>query len=126
MPAYVPPGWPDSVRPPGAEDWERTAVAFLFDCCPPDFRSFPVLRRHPIVLAKFAAAFVVGQHRSAQEGLAGVRTELARVVPPEVVQEAAEAWLEQEARLSRTRRAVGLLEEALLGRVFVPGLGAGR
>ena len=34
----------------------------------------------------------------------------------------AQAWLEQGARLTRTRRAVSLLEEALRGRVFVPKL----
>ena len=33
---YVPPGWPDAVRPPGAPDWEHTAVAFLIDYFPPD------------------------------------------------------------------------------------------
>ncbi|MFZ0531016.1 MAG: hypothetical protein WAL91_10840, partial [Propionicimonas sp.] len=60
-PAYAPPGWPDRVRPPEAPDWERTAVAFLFDCCPADYRGYPVLRRHPVVLARFAAQFVESQ-----------------------------------------------------------------
>lgn len=122
MTAYVPPGWPDQVQPPGSPDWERTAVAYLLDCCPPDFRAYAVLRRHPTVLARFAVEFAAGQHRSAREGLAGVRTSLATLVPPEVVQSAAEAWLEQEARLIRTLRAVGLVEEALRGRTFVARL----
>src|SRR4051812_49588967 len=73
MEAYAPPGWPDGVRPPGAPDWDVSAVAFLFDCCPADFRSYPVLRRHPLVLALFAVHFVAGQCRAAQEGLAGGR-----------------------------------------------------
>ena len=118
----MPPGWPDQVRPPGAPDWERTAVSFLLDCCPPDFRAYQVLRRHPVVLARFAAEFVTGQHRTAREGLAAVRTALAGTVTPEVVQAAAEVWLAQEARLRRTLRAVALVEDAIRGRVFVPRL----
>ena len=43
----VPPGWPVEVRPPGAPDWERTAVAWLFDLVPPDYRAHEVLRRYP-------------------------------------------------------------------------------
>ena len=116
---YVPPGWPEVVHPPGSVDWELTATAYLLDCCPPDFRGYPVLRRHPVVLARFAAQFVDGQYSSAQAGLAGSRVSLSRYVSAEVLQSAAEAWLEQTARLARTRRAVALVEEALRGKVFV-------
>ena len=117
--AYTPPGWPSRVRPPGTPDWEATAAAFLLDCCPSDYRAYPVLRRHPVVLARFAAEFVESQVRASADGLAGVRTSLADHVPPEVVQSAAEAWAEQGARLVRLRREVGLVEEALRGKVFV-------
>lgn len=119
MNAYTPPGWPETVRPPGAEDWEATAIAFLLDCCPADFRAYAVLRRHPLVLARFAAQFVAGQADAAREGLEEVRTSLARDVAPEVVTSAADAWLEQSARLVRRRRAVGLVADALRGQVFV-------
>jgi len=116
---YTPPGWPERVRPPGAPDWEATAIAFLFDCCPADFRAYPVLRNHPVVLARFAMQFVEGQYHSTQEGLAGVRIRLLDYVRPDVVEAAAEAWLEQSAQLVRVRRAVALVEEALRGKVFV-------
>lgn len=116
---YTPPGWPDSVRPPGAPDWESTAVAFLLDCCPADFRAYPVLRRHPVVLARFATQFVNSQYDATQEGLAGARVSLADYVSAEVVEAAAQAWLQQGAQLVRVRRAVALIEEALRGRVFV-------
>ncbi len=116
---YVPPGWPSQVRPPGVSGWEATAIAYLLDCCPPDFRSYRVLRNHPIVLAQFATHFVDGQHEASQRGLAAVRTSLGEYVGAEVVEAATQAWLEQGARLARTRRAVVLVEEALRGRVFV-------
>ena len=119
---YLPPGWPERVRPPGSQDWEATAVAYLLDCCPADFRAYRVLHNHPVVLARFAAQFVEGQCRTTEEGLAGIRTSLAGHVSYEVVEAAAQAWLEQAARLARTRRAVGLVEEALRGRRFVPRL----
>ncbi|HET9871363.1 MAG TPA: hypothetical protein VFP89_02040 [Propionibacteriaceae bacterium] len=122
MTVYVPPGWPESVRPPGSEDWEQTASEFLLDCCPADFRRYSVLRRHPVVLARFAAQFVEGQLGSARAGLAGARVSLSEYVGPAVLESASEAWLEQAAQLARTRRAVGLVEQALRGTHFVPRL----
>jgi hypothetical protein len=122
MVAFTPPGWPAAVRPPGAPDWQASATAFLFDCCPPDFRGYPVLRRHPTVLARFATRFVEGQCEVAQTAVRLIRTELAGQVPTEIVAAAAEAWLEQSAGLLRTRRAVRLVEEALQGAAFVPKL----
>lgn len=119
---YVPPGWPDAVYPPGAPDWEATAVAFLLDCCPPDYRLYPVLRRHPVVLARFAAEFVEGQYRASQSGLSQVRASLAEYVDPPVIESAAEAWQSETAQLVRTRRAVALIEEALRGRIFIQKL----
>ena len=118
-PVYVPPGWPTRVRPPGAPDWESTAISFLLDCCPPDFRAYRVLRNHPIVLARFAARFIEGQHRCSQEGIAEIRTSLKDVVASDVIEAAAEAWLAEDARLARTRRAVLLVEQALRGQAFV-------
>ena len=97
-------------------------MAYLFDCCPADFRGYRVLRLHPLVLARFAVHFVAGQCQAAQEGLAGIRTSLDGRVPAPVVEAAAEAWLEQAARLVRTKRAVGLVEEALGGQEFTPRL----
>ena len=125
-PTYTPPGWPERVRPPGASHWEASAVAWLLDCCPADFRAYPVLRHHPVVLAQFAERFVEGQCEVVQDGLAAVRSGLRGRVPPDVVDTAAQLWLEQGARLMRTRRAVGLVTGALRGRTYVPQLGGHR
>lgn len=118
----VPPGWPSTVRPPGAPDWERTALAWLYDLCPPDYRAYDVLRRHPSVLARFAAAHVAAQAEGARRALATARTDLRDVVPPEAVQAAVEALEREGARLLATGRAVALVEQALRGRRFVPRL----
>jgi len=108
------------VRPPGSADWELTAVAYLLDCCPPEFRLYPVLRRHPVVLARFALRSVEGQARAVETGLAEVRTDLGRFVGPDVVDQAIDTWQRQGALLLRTRRAVELVERALRGEEFVP------
>ena len=54
MTAYLPPGWPTGVHPPGSEGFERTAVAWLLDMVPPYYRLHGVLQRHPVALATLA------------------------------------------------------------------------
>ena len=38
-----PGGWPAEIPPPGAAGWERRAIAWLYDLCPPDHRGYAVL-----------------------------------------------------------------------------------
>jgi len=121
-PLVVPPGWPEQVRPPGSQDWERSAVAWLFDLCPPDYRAYEVLRRHPQVLARFAARHVQAGVQAARDGLATVRHELREVVPAETVAAAVSAYEREGARLMATSRALALVEEALGGGRFVQKL----
>lgn len=116
---YVPPGWPTEVLPPGAPDWEASAITWLMDQCPADYRAYPVLRRHPVVLARFAAEFVEGQIRSSRQALATARPSLGEYVEHAVLDQAAEAIQSEGARLVRVRRAVMLVEEALRGRIFL-------
>ncbi|HEX4699529.1 MAG TPA: hypothetical protein VH857_09245 [Actinomycetes bacterium] len=116
--AVVPPGWPAEVRPPGATDWERSATAWLFDLCPPDYRAHEVLRRHPVVLARFAARHVAAGIEAARLGLSTTRDDLRDVVDATTVAAAVAAWEREGARLVRAERAVALVEEALRGRRF--------
>jgi hypothetical protein len=120
--AYAPPGWPQQVRPPGAPRWEDTAIGWLLDQCPPDYRVYAGLRRHPIVLARFAAWHADACIQAAQRGIAEARTTLRDVLPTESVEGAVAMWEREGARLLRVKRAVGLVEEALRGRVFHPRL----
>ena len=113
-----PPGWPTAVRPPDAPRWELTAEAWLLDLCPPEFRGYATLRRHVVVLARFAVLHVEACQVACRRGLSEARSELKDVAPADVVDEAVETWLTEDARLSAVRREVGLVEEALRGKRY--------
>jgi hypothetical protein len=97
-------------------------VAWLFDLCPPEYRAHDVLRRHPVVLGRFAREHVAAGVEAARRGLAGARADLADLVPPEAVTAAVAAYEREGARLAATVRAVALVEEALRGRRFTERL----
>jgi hypothetical protein len=118
----APPGWPPQVRPPEAPDWESTAVAWLLDLCPPDYRRYTGLRRHVVVLARFAVLHVEANQAAVRRGLSEVRADLRDVASLEVVDAAIQTFQLEDARLLGVRRAVGLVEEALRGRRYVARL----
>jgi hypothetical protein len=118
----APPGWPAGVRPPGAPEWERTAVGWLLDQSPPEFRGYSALRRHAVVLARFAALHVEACQAAARRGLAESRTALRDYLDPEAVEAAVQTWERELARLQSVRRSLDLVEEALRGRRFRPRL----
>ena len=97
--ASLPPGWPAAVRPPGAPDWEHTAVAWLFDLVPPDYRAHEVLRRYPLLLARFARDHVA----------AGLEAAIT-------------AYEREGARLAAAARGVEAVAGALRGERWVPRL----
>jgi len=107
---------------PGAADWERAAGRWLLEACPPDYHAYDVLRRHPVVLARFAAMQVAAAQEATRRGLATARDELRGQVPAEAV-EAAVLVLEREGRrLARLGREVELVYAALRGEHYVPRL----
>lgn len=48
--AYVPPGWPQAVHPPGSSDFEASAITWLLEVVQPEYRQYSVLRRPPAAL----------------------------------------------------------------------------
>lgn len=118
----APPGWPREVRPPDAPDWEASAAAWLLDLCPSDYRRWPGLRRHVVVLARFAVLHVEAQQAATRRGLSEIRGDLKDVATLAVVEAAVQTFQLEEARLMSVRRAVGLVEEALRGRRYVARL----
>jgi hypothetical protein len=115
----APPGWPSQVRPPGTPDWERTATSWLLDICPPEYRGYPGLRRHPAILARFAVLHVEAGQAAVQRGLSEVRGLLRDIASHAEVAAAVDVWQFEGARLIKERREVGLVEEALRGQRYV-------
>ncbi|MFQ1003768.1 hypothetical protein [Modestobacter sp. SSW1-42] len=122
MDVALPPGWPDEVRPPGAPDWEQSAVAWLYDLVPPDYRSHEVLRRYPVLLARFAGDHVAAGLEAARAGWRTVRVELADQLPPDAMEAAIRAYEREGARLTRAARGVEVVAGALRGERWVPRL----
>ena len=118
----VPAGWPTQVRPPGSSGWERSAVGWLLDLCPPDYRGYPVVTRQPVVLAWLAGHHLDGQVEATRRALATARADLSGSVPPPVLRETLEVLEEELARLVAAQRALGLVAQALGGVRFVPRL----
>ena len=117
----VPAGWPAEVRPPGAPQWERSAVNWLLDLCPPDYRGHPVLMRNPAVLAWLAGHHVEAQGHAMRRAIATARSELTGLPAP-VLREALDAVETELARTLAAQRAVTLVAQALSGVRFVPRL----
>jgi hypothetical protein len=120
MGAYIPPGWPAGVHPPGSEDFESTAVGWLLDVVPPDYRLHGVLRRYPVALATMARYHSKACVEAARQGYRTARTELAGALPPHAIDTVLAAYRKEGARLAATAEAVELVERALRGEVFTP------
>jgi hypothetical protein len=124
MVTYTPPGWPAGVHPPGSDDFESTAIGWLLDVVPPDYRLHGVLRRYPVALATMARYHSRACVEGARQGYRTARTELADALPPHAVDTVLAAYRKEGARLAAIARAVGLVERALRGEVFTPAMGA--
>ena len=108
------------MHPPGSEDFESTAVGWLLDVVPPDYRLHGVLRRYPVALATLARYHSTACVEGARQGYRTARTELAGVLPPHAIDTVLAAYRKEGARLAATAEAVDLVERALRGEVFTP------
>ena len=119
----VPGWWPAEVHRPGSPDWERSAVAWLLDQVPGDWREHEVLRRHPILLARLAAGETAASLEATRAGWRTLRRDVGRRLPPEVVEEVMAAYERQGARFNQRTREVDAVRQALDGKRWVPGAG---
>jgi len=122
MSVYLPPGWPTGVHPPSSEGFERTAVAWLLDVVPPDYRLHGVLQRHPVALATLARRHLAACVEGARQGYRTARTELGGVLPVSGLDAVLAAYRSEGRRLVNIARAADLVERALRGKEFTPRL----
>jgi hypothetical protein len=122
----VPPWWPAQVPHPGTPDWERSAVSWLLDQVPGEWREHAVLRRHPTLLARLAAGQTAASLEATREGWRTLRRDVGRggaKLPPDVVEEAMAAYERQGGRLVELGRQVDAVRQAIDGFTWVPGAG---
>jgi hypothetical protein len=108
------------VHPPGSENFEHTAIAWLLDIVPPEYRSYGILRRHPAALASMARYHTRACLEGARQSYRSARTELAESVPPPAVDGMLAALRAEGFKLANTARSVELVEHALRGGVLAP------
>ncbi|WP_131741270.1 hypothetical protein [Actinomadura roseirufa] len=115
MSTHVPPGWPAQVHPPGSERFEETALAWLLELVPPEYRRYGVLRRFPLALARMARHHVNASVDAAREGFRTARVDLGDVVPPHGIEAVLDTYRREGARLVALQHGVELVETALRG-----------
>ena len=115
MSAYVPPGWPAGVHPPGTERFEDTAVAWLLEHVPAEYRRYGVLRRYPAALSRMAHQHVSAAVEAARAGFRTARTDLADVLPPHGVEAVLDIYRREGTRLVEVAAAIELVDGALRG-----------
>jgi len=122
----VPPWWPPDVHRPGTPDWELSAVSWLLDQLPGDWRAHGVLRRHPVLLARLAAGETTASLEATREGWRTLRRDAGRgpaALPPDVIEEAMAAYEQRGVRLVELQRQVDAVRQAIDGLSWIPGAG---
>jgi hypothetical protein len=114
------------VHPPGSPGFEQTAVNWLLEVVPPDYRLHGVLVRHPIALATLARHHLAACVEGARDGYRKARAELGKDLPPGGLAAVLEAYQSEGRRLVAAGRAVDLITRALRGDSFVPQLTGSR
>jgi hypothetical protein len=122
MVSYTPAGWPPEVYPPGSDDFELTAVAWLLDVLPPGYRDEKRAQRYPVGLAVAARHHTAACLEGARQGYRTIRAEVGESLSPGEVDEVLAVYRVVGARLSAAAQSVTLVERALRGEVFVPKL----
>ncbi|MEU7894386.1 hypothetical protein AB0B45_16190 [Nonomuraea sp. NPDC049152] len=119
---YVPPEWPSEVRTPDVPDWETSAVAWLLDAVPPDYRAYEVLRRHPLALARMAIHHVRSAVEAARAGYRTAAVELKGQLPPHAIEAVLDTYRREGPRLVALGRSIEVVERALRGEGFTATL----
>ena len=107
------PDWPASVHPPGSDSFEQTALVWLFDHVPADYRLHGVLRRHPVALSRLALQYVTAALEAAREGYRTARVDLRDHLPPHALDQVMNAYLAEGQRTAALLRSIEAVDAAL-------------
>ncbi|PDP86214.1 hypothetical protein CQJ94_19695 [Glycomyces fuscus] len=107
------PDWPASVHPPGSDSFEQTALVWLFDHVPADYRLHGVLRRHPVALSRLARQYVSSALEAAREGYRTARVDLRDHMPAHALDQVMNAYLAEGQRMAAVLRSVEAVDTAL-------------
>lgn len=108
--------------PVGVDDWQSAACRWLLDLSPGEYRSYPVLRRYPQLLAWWAERNVQAQVSAAREAYSRARAELQPQIQPDVLAELLSTLEQEGARLIGLQREIRLVAAALRGEKYIPRL----
>ncbi|MHB8450370.1 MAG: hypothetical protein ACYDAQ_07980 [Mycobacteriales bacterium] len=109
----VPLGWPAALPPGEAEEFPAAALRWLFDLAPPEWRGYPVLRKHPVVLCRMVREHLQAAALAAEQGLRSARAGLSGALSAVALDEVVAVYEREAARLVAAARAAGLVERAL-------------
>ncbi|WP_028646658.1 hypothetical protein [Nocardiopsis sp. CNT312] len=107
------PDWPTGVHPPGADSFEQTALVWLFDHVPADYRLHGVLRRHPVALSRLAHQYVSAALEAAREGYRTARVDLREYLPPHALDQVMNAYRDEGRRMAALLRSVEAVDAEL-------------
>ncbi|MEU6405083.1 hypothetical protein [Streptomyces sp. NPDC046985] len=111
------PDWPRQVKAPGSHDWERSAARWLRELVPARYGDYPVLVRHPVLLARHAQIQVQQEIRVARTALQTARCDLPRLgVPESVIEHSIKLYAAELLHLQHIARSVRAVTGALQGR----------
>ncbi|WP_329131357.1 hypothetical protein [Streptomyces sp. NBC_00670] len=106
--------WPCQVKTPGSYDWERSAVKWLRELVPARYGSYPVLLRHPVLLARHAQIQVQHEIRVARTALQTARAELPALgLPESVIEHTIKLYAAEVLQLQHIARSVRAVSQAL-------------
>ena len=111
--AGAPPGWPRMVPPPRADGWVAEAAAWLLDNAPAEYRTYPLIRRHPVILAWLVKRHTAALLDAARSSYGSARAELASHAAPHTVTELLTTLEQEGARLVALQREVDLVWAAI-------------
>lgn len=111
-----PPGWPSAVPPAGVPGWQVAAASWLLDLCPSEFRGYPSLRRHLVLLAWLADHHVDAQLVALRQAYRTIRVDLTSRLPDGAVDLAMTDIELEGIRLRAAKRGTQLISAALADR----------